>query len=517
MLTFLQQHASAVIGSLKGWDRLRLRGTQRSVAHGKGLASFLLRSGRRLADFGKYATWSSDLLRQSVQQITERAGRPWQYLANPGVNKEAVARDIARRDDVKQGLICTLSAVEPCWSFRLVQKKDGEAIAMKRAYRKCLHLYQYHIHPVFGFMHLRLQTWIPFNLHLCLNGREWLARQMDATGIKYARKENCFVWVGDIAGAQELLRQQVEFPWEPALGQIVQEMNPAIGQVLHPYGADYYWSIDESEWATDVMFRSEAALSGLYPSLIRHGIESFGSRDVMRFLGQRVPLVGNAHRRDYREVVSDVKGRPEGIRIKHRLGENSVKMYNKQGSVLRVETTLNNVRKLKTPRREKGKVVWKQMRKGVADARRRAEVSDQVNERYGEALAAVGTPVPLKTLTQGLCSRVSWNGQAVRGLNLFAEQDVKLLEIVGRGEFLLNGFRNRDVQTAWFAAASSDATERRRRSGQISRKLRMLRAHGLIHKLPHTHRYVVSEKGRQVIAALTAARNADIAQLAKAA
>jgi hypothetical protein len=301
------------------------------------------------------------------------------------------------------------------------------------------------------------------------------------------------------------------------LAEVVRQMNPAINEVMRPYEVDYYWSMDESEWATDVMFRSESALSRLYPSLIRHGMESFGSREVMRFLGQRVPLRSNAHPRDYREVVSDVKGRPEGIRIKHRLGENSVKMYNKQGSELRVETTLNNVRKLKTPRREKDQVVWKPMRKGVADARRRAEVSDQVNERYGEALAAVGTPQPLKALTAGLSQRVSWKGQAVRGLNLFAEDDVKLLEIVGRAEFLISGFRNRHVQQAWFGEAAADEKEARRRSGQVSRKLRMLRAHGLIQKLPHTHRYVVSEKGRQLIAALTAARNADISKLAQAA
>ena len=366
-------------------------------------------------------------------------------------------------------------------------------------------------------MHLRVQTWMPFNLHLCLNGREWLSRQMDAAGLKYVRKENCFTWIQDVAAAQQLLEQQVRFDWEVALAGMVQQMHPAIDAVVRPYEANYYWSIQESEWASDVMFRSEAELSLLYESLIRHGMETFGSRDVMRFLGQRVPAKGNAHPRDYREIMTDLKSRPEGIRIKHRLGKNTVKMYNKQGTVLRVETTLNNVRKLKTPRNENGRVVWKQMRKGVVDARRRAEVSDQANERYLEALAAVGTPAPLKTLTQGLSSPATWNGQRVRGLNLFAADDAKLLETVGRGEFLINGFRNRDLQAAYFGGSSEEVADRRRRSGQMTRKLRLLRAHGLIHKLPHTHRYVVSEKGRQLIAAMAAARNADIAQLTKAA
>jgi hypothetical protein len=517
MLSFLQQHADRVIGFLKGWDRMRLRGTLRCLAHGKGVASYLLRSGRQLADFGRYATWSSERIRRSADETASAAKRPLIYLANPGVSKEEVARQVVQKDGIEQGLICILTAVEPCWSFRLVQNKAGEGLGIQSAYRKCQHVYYYHLHPVFGLMHLRVQTWMPFNLHLCLNGREWLSRQMDAAGLKYVRKENCFTWVADVAAAQQLLEEQVRFDWEPALAGIVQEMHPTIDTVVRPYDANYYWSIEESEWASDVMFRSEAELSLLYESLIRHGMATFGSRDVMRFLGQRVPAIGNAHPRDYREIMTDLKTRPEGIRIKHRLGKNTVKMYNKQGTVLRVETTLNNVRKLKTPRNEDGQVIWKQMRKGVVDARRRAEVSDQANERYLQALAAVGTPAPLKTLTQGLAAAVLWKGARVRGLNLFAEDDTKLLEIVGQGEFMLQGIRNRDLQAAWFGQASTDPIEKRRRSGQMTRRLRLLRAHGLIHKVPRTHRYLVSDKGRQVIAAMVAARNADIAQLTKAA
>lgn len=517
MLSFLQQHASRVIGFLKGWDRMRLRGTLRCLAHGKGMASFFQSSGRRLEDFKQYVTWSTQRLRDSADEIAARSNRPLIYLNNPGVSKEEVARQVAKKDGIEQGLICILTAVEPCWTFRLVHNKAGQGLGIASSFGKCQHVYHYHLHPIFGLMHLRLQTWMPFNLHLCLNGREWLSRQMDSAGLKYLRKENCFTWIKDVAAAQRLLDEQVRFDWEPALAGIVREMNPAIAEVVKPYTPDYYWSIEESEWASDVMFGSEAELSLLYEALIRHGMETFGSRDVMRFLGQRVPARGNAHPRDYRQIMTDLKSRPEGIRIKHRLGKNTVKMYNKQGTVLRVETTLNNVRKLKTPRNEEGRVVWKEMRKGVVDARRRAEVSDAANERYLEALAAVGTPAPLKTLTQGLSSPATWNGQRVRGLNLFAEEDAKLLQAVGRGEFLINGFRNRDLQAVFFAAPSEDPSERRRRSGKITRKLRLLRAHGLIHKLAHTHRYVVSEKGRQLIAAIAAAANADIATLAKAA
>lgn len=516
MDSFIQRHRDSVIGMLRGWDRLRLRGTLRSISHVTGLSRFLSYSGRLLKGFGEFALQSSRQIRAAALAVAEQADRPTEHLQNPGISKEEVAQAYARRDGIKEGLVCVLTAVEPCWSFDLVKEPVRGHIELRHAYRKCLHVYHYSIHPIFGFMHVRLQTWLPFNLHICINGREWLGRQMDAAGIGYQRRDNCFISISDVEAAQALSDQQVRFQWRPALDRLAREANPAVDQVLQPYQVSYYWSIDESEWATDLMFRSEAALSGLYPSLLRHGIVSFGSREVMRFLGQRVPVYCNSHHRDLRQVVSDVRGRPEGIRIKHRLGNNSVKMYNKQGSVLRIETTLNNMRELKAPRRDKGKVVWKRMRKGVVDARRRAKVSDDANRRYLDALSTVAQPKPLKQLTEALSRRVTWGKQLVRGLNLLGEEDSKLLEVVGRGEFLLNGFRNRDLQVALFSGSTDDPVEKRRRSGQITRRLRMLRAHGLIQKLPNTHRYAVSAYGRQVIAALMAAAQADVDKLLKA-
>ena len=274
MEEFVQQLGTDVIGHVSGWDRLRLRGTLRSIAHAAGLAGFLERSSRELAAFGQYAKWASERLRQAAMDLTERASRPWIYLASSAVSKEQKAREIAEADGIREGLICMLSAVEPCWSFRLVKDRHGRCLGLQRAYRKCLHIYQYHVHPRFGFMHLRQQTWMPFNLHVCLNGREWLSRQLDEAGLQYHRRGNCFPWIEDVQRAQQLLDQQVVFKWERELSRMRAEMSPAIQEVLAPYQASYYWSIEESEWATDIMFASEPALSTRYPSLIRHGIES---------------------------------------------------------------------------------------------------------------------------------------------------------------------------------------------------------------------------------------------------
>lgn len=126
---------------------------------------------------------------------------------------------------------------------------------------------------------------------------------------------------------------------------------------------------------------------------------ALASPDVMRFLGKKLPKHGGVNGHFKGEVVTDLKTRPEGLRIKHRLNHNSIKMYDKQGSVLRVETTINDARDMKVYRRKEGDPKspksWRRMRKGVADSRRRAQVSRAANDRYLESLAAVESKQPL--------------------------------------------------------------------------------------------------------------------------
>jgi hypothetical protein len=216
-------------------------------------------------------------------------------------------------------------------------------------------------------------------------------------------------------------------------------------------------------------------------------------------------------------VVSDLKRRVEGTRIKHRLNGNWIKMYDKQGSVLRVETVINQTRDMKVYRTkegdEGGAKSWQRLRKGVADIQRRAEISQAANERYVEALATVDDSRSLAELAETVCEAVTWQGKRARGLNPLAKEDARLLEAVNRGEFAINGFRNRDLRNLLFTKPK-DKTHERRQSAAITRKLRLLRAHGLIHKVPKTHRYQLSPLGAEVINALLTARQASTAKLA---
>jgi hypothetical protein len=281
----------------------------------------------------------------------------------------------------------------------------------------------------------------------------------------------------------------------------------------------YYWTSEQTEWATDVAFRDADSLAELYRLLLHHGMETFHSPDILRFLGHRLPAHGGVHGKFAGEVVSDLKERPEGIRLKHRLGRNTLKMYDKFGTVLRVETTINDPRGLKVFRPKQddrhGPKLWLPLRKSVADLARRAKLSQAANDRYLEALGTIDADTPLAKLTDKLCRPVHVGERRHRGLRPFDPDEAQLLEIVSRGEFEIAGFRNRDVRQALYGEAG-DPDERRRQAGRVSRRLAILRAHGLIRKIPRTHRYLVTTNGRTAIAALLAARNCSLQQLSAA-
>jgi hypothetical protein len=384
-----------------------------------------------------------------------------------------------------------------------------------RRIKPCQVVYHYQIHEQVGWRYARLQTWFPFNIQIGWNGREWLARQMDREGIRYRQQGNCFVWMEDYEAAQKLLDRQLTINWSELLNGLAHQLNPLHPSLFERYPASSYWVTHQSEWATDMVFAEGGFLKRLMRLLVRHGMLSFSSADVMRFFGKRVNQTGAIPATFQGTVETDLKRRSEGERVKYWLNGNSGKFYDKAysavGNVLRAgETTIHQVGDLRSYRAKEGgpedDLKWRRMRKGIADLHRRAAVSQNANERLIHALASVDDSRSVEELTTEMQKTTRWGGARVRGLRPWGE-DKELLASVNRGDFLINGFRNRDLQRLLYETEAGSSEERRRRSAAISRKLRMLRAHHLIRKVPHTHRYHVTDAGRLIlVAVLTTAR-----------
>lgn len=520
MHEFIARYRESITGTLSGFDRVVFRGTLRSIAFADGMRSYLQRNDILLKDFGSYVERTSGLLKRSSLTEAQRLGRPSEYLASAHLNKEELARQIAERDGIEQGLICVLRSVEPCQTFEIFRNAGEKKLELVARQRKCLFLYHYGVDPRFGFFNARIQTWFPFTIQICINGREWLGRQMQQAGIRYLKVDNCFPWVEDWKAAQSLLDEQLKTDWPQVLGRIAQQLNPAHDQIFHRYPVQYYWSTYQTEWAIDICFREATQLESLYPRLVHHGMTHLASADVMRYLGRRVRLDGRVPANFVGQVVSTLKHRHEGVRIKHAVNGNSVKLYDKAftpaGSVLRAETTIQNGDDLRVYRPAEGDPKdhkkWRRLRRGVADVYRRAEISRKAAERYLDSFSTVDDDVTVEQLISRICTRTTWHNRPIRALHPF-DQDRQLLSAVIRGEYTLTGFRNRDLQAAFFPAPADSVNEHRRRSAWVSRQLRLLRAHGLITKIPGTHRYRLTPAGTTLITAVLAALSATTRKL----
>jgi hypothetical protein len=509
---FVARFGSAVTAVLNGFDRLVFRGTLLPLVMERGMHRLLFYAGVRLLDFKQYALATSEKVREASLREALEHDSPVRYLQWSGTDKEALAHRLFQEHPIERGLICAFRTVEPCMSFEYHRSADRSERGLRLQPRKCLHIYKYYLHPVFGFLGTRLQTWFPFNVQIWLNGRQWLARQLQRRGhTDFIRHDNCFTALGDPALAQRLMDQQLTISWRPALDRIARALNPLHARIFKPWPQSYYWSAYQTEWATDLVFRDATALGAIYPALVRHAMLHFHSPDVMRFLGR-----AGVHHNFKGELTSRLQRRQEGVRIKHWADGNSVKMYDKAASVLRVETTVAKTTGFKVFRplehSRSQKLAWQPLRKGIADLHRRAQISQRSNEAYLDALSAVDDSTRLGDLLDQLSTRVSYRGRRLRALRIGDPADLALLTVIARGEFATAGFRNRDLRALLYPGTRSDR-DIPPLSAKVSRQLRLLRAHRIIKKIPKSHRYRLTTNGQLLTAALFAVRDATLQKL----
>jgi hypothetical protein len=487
---FLSQYNESIVGTLSCFDRIVFKG-HLPLGWPEAMERFLSTQGLLIKDFGRFVNQQSERIRLHAEATAAQAGRPYIYLRG-NERKEDLVKRIIQRDALREGLVCVLRTVEPCQSFRL--QGGATRPRLVSAPRKCLHFYFYFLDREFGLLHVRIQAWFPLTVQICLNGHDYLARKLDHYRIAHRRCDNAFLEIADPARAQKLADRFLHRNWPRILTALARRANPLLRDTLK--GMQPYWVIDQAEYATDVMFSGRTALQALYPTLLRHASLCLGAEDLLTFLGRKL------HGSFQGEVLTDLKHRWQGARVKHRVKENWMKMYDKFGCVLRVETVINRPNEFRVRRRGKrqGQLVtgWFPMAKGVANLYRYAEVSRSANYRYLNAMAAA-KPIdtPGKLLRQ--VARPATTGtQRYRALNPAALHDVCLFAAVARGEHALHGFRNHDIRERLFGS-TVDAADQPRQRNRVSRLLRILRAHGLVAKVPRSRRWRVTDHGRTIL------------------
>ena len=274
-----------------------------------------------------------DRLRANAEKLAESAGAKIEYIAKAHIRKEEVVAAVIKTRGDHPGLVHVISVMEPCTSYKPWHDKRTGQTYLRPTAGKCLHYYFYFIDPELGLVYLRVPTWCPFRLQFYCNGHRWLARQLTVAGIDYTLADNAFVRIDDWARAQDLADRLSP----DVLHRILDRYATTCCPVLDVFGQTYHWSLMQVECSTDLAFRSEAIMKPLYEAISREAILSVKVEQVMNFLGKKMSAQLAL------ELDSRLSTRIEGTCIKHRLGKNSVKMYDKFGRVLRIETTTNDV------------------------------------------------------------------------------------------------------------------------------------------------------------------------------
>jgi hypothetical protein len=514
MTTFESLHESRIVGKLVAFDRLIFKGHLNGWAPKGAFARFLFVQGVLLVSFKAYVTRVTAEVKAHAMGLATRLGRPYEYLAGTytasrGRSKEERAREIAARDGIREGLITVFAALEPCNSFEVRGNRQTHRLEVVRAARKCLFFYFYLMDRELGFMHVRLQSWFPFSIQVYVNGREWLCRELERRGVGFERSDNKILRVDDLDLAQRLAKQFAERKWVRVLDAFARRFNPHIQQIVKSGFGSYYWVVDQCEVATDVLFKDRKALEEVLPELYEAALLHFSPEDVLRFLGRKL------HSSLKAEVTTDQKRRVEGRRVKHRVGRNSIKMYD-HAKVLRIETTINHPADFKVAKyqdTEHGlKVSWVPMRKGVQNLRRYLEVGSASNGRYLDALGSVSPQVSrsraVKQLDE-LCQPHTTGGQHVPRLQPIGPDDCAVFQAVLHGEHAISGFRNRDIAKLIYPKPASAPDEMRRRSARVSRTIARLRGHGLVTKVKGSHLYRITTKGARLMATAVRVRLRD--------
>jgi len=493
MEAFLTKHKDLITASLSCFDRLIFKGYL-PLGYASAMEGWLAQRGILLKDFGRFVKRQADRLQQHARAVAKQADRPLLHL-NGRQNKEKLIDKILKDQPVAEGLIAVVSAVEAGSSFRLASGEGRPRL--ERAPRPCLCYYFYYQDPVFGRMHVRLQTWFPLTIQVYLNGHDWLARAMASADLDFLQEDNCFAHLGNPARAQQLADQFPRLAWPRILNEMAARVNPLLSDLLR--GMEYYWVVDQAELSTDVLFKDAAALRPLFGELLRQATLSFGAEDVMHFLGRKLTPQFKG------EMKTSAKRREPGSRIKHRMKQNWIKMYNKAGLVLRIETVINHPYEFRVRRkgRRQGRELmgWFPLTKGVKHLWRYRDVMRAANARYLEALAAIENPAAAHKQLERVCEPVRYKSRRQRGLNPLRQDDRTLLKAVMRGEHCIHGLRNRDLAAALELPTPQDPEAARRQSARLTRKLHLLHAHGLIAKIPRSRRWRVTAKGAAVMGA----------------
>jgi hypothetical protein len=379
MNIFVAKFTNVVKGIITGFDRIVFKGNMLPLMRGQGAMDFCRSHGILNKNFKGWAIEQTGQVVGDARAYAQaHCGQEDISRFTSKVRKEDVAHERQRELKITSGLIGVWSATESCSSYKAKFTQGQTYPALVKEWTKCKHLYFYYDHAQYGFMSIRLQTWFPYSIQIALNGREWLRRSLEGANIDFAVRGNKFLHIGDYDRAQVLLNAQLDTQWPALLNGLVCEVFPARTAIIGTH-LSYYWTLWQSEWATDLIFPSPREVAPLADFLLRYAFMTGTGSRVLRYLDRPLKKDGTPRLDMPHEVFSRMQEFNDGVCVRHWVGANSVKCYIELNN-LRFEATTNNAAMFRAYRHAQGQCPDESkrllpLRQGVADIVLRAQAS----------------------------------------------------------------------------------------------------------------------------------------------
>jgi len=485
MQNFIERHGAKIKGVISCFDRIVLTGTIPGICYAEGMTSVLFKKNIQIFDYTNFVEPMREEIRLNAEKLAAENGLEIDFIRKKNFRKEDRIDDIIKQRGAHPGLVHIFSAMEPCTAYKPWHNKKTHKTYLKTVPGKCLHYYFYFITAEFGLCYLRVPTWAPFRLQFYCNGHNMLASRLRKKKTNSKILDNVFVQIDDFDKAQNLADGINARRIHRQLDKIVRQYCPIIRHFTH----SYHWSFMQIEYATDIVFEKKNDLKSIYDEIVRTAIHSVKTENIATFLGRKL------HGSYQDEMGNNFNTRIEGTCIKHRMGKVAIKMYDKFGIVLRVETVTNDVSFFKHHRKvEHRDGTWEMktapLKKSIYSLPMLLELMKASNRRYIEFISAIDDPTSGIRDLNKISKSAKEGDRSYRGFNLFDNDDLELFSAIIRGEFNISGFSNKSLRKVI----------KGKKGHQVSRLLKRLRKHGLIKKIGNTYKYYLTALGRIVTA-----------------
>ncbi len=479
-----KKYQDKISGVLSCFDRVIITGTIPQICYSQGMTSYLYSHKIRIFDYPKFAEPFRNEIRSNAEQIAKDNNIEIEFVKKSHIRKEDLVKKVLDKRGYHTGIVHIISAMEACGSYRPWHDKITGKTFLKGNQGKCLHYYFYFIDPYLGYGYIRVPTWCPFKLQIYINGHNILANELTRNDIKYTMLDNAFDYISDFEKAQEICDDIDVKKIHKRLDVLSKRYCPVISR----FDQVYHWSIMQAEYATDIVFKKQEDLQAIYSELTATAIHTVKPDNIATFLGHKVDP------RYKGEMGNNYNIRIEGSRIKHSMGKNSIKAYDKFSKILRIETTTNDVSFFKHYREVEHRdgtttMKYAPLKKNIYSLTLLSLLFKASNRRYLEFISAFDNKeVGRKRLAKVTKSKKQ-NNRNYKGFNLFSKEDLNLLLTVLRGEYNIFGFRNKDIRMKIPEF----------NTGKVSRLLRRLKVFGLIKKAGNTYKYYLTKLGKELI------------------